>query len=274
MKHKGYDDQGRDIWVVHQSWLKDFLLCPERARQKMLGLVDDPGSDATAIGTAVHHHIEQRLLGIGTDHPTYATAYEMFDSLMATPNGPTWKQIKTAPTAHVRISNCIEAFERHVLPTIGDVQAVEWPFRILVHETDSYTLSIGGTVDCIADGAVFDWKTGKQYWKDRGKPFEPYDTNEHQRWAIQPTVYLPAVRTEFDVDEFIFVVLNKEAVTEPQFVPVTRSDEHAAWMVQQIESIVPTVQANLPVWGKNDQHYLCSEMWCPSWAGCKGKAMG
>ena len=43
---------------VRQSWLNDVLMCPERARLAHKNPHMRMASDATIIGTAVHHAIE------------------------------------------------------------------------------------------------------------------------------------------------------------------------------------------------------------------------
>src|SRR6056300_1207375 len=48
--------------AIRQSWLNDFLLCPERARRNVVEPDLNIGSDLTIIGTAMHAVIEQVLL--------------------------------------------------------------------------------------------------------------------------------------------------------------------------------------------------------------------
>ena len=50
-----------DRITLRQSWLGDLAMCPERARQTMLGLVKSTESSNTMIGSAVHYGIEQCL---------------------------------------------------------------------------------------------------------------------------------------------------------------------------------------------------------------------
>ena len=51
-----------DRIILRQSWLGQLALCPERARQDMLGISESTESTSTAIGTAVHYGIEQCLI--------------------------------------------------------------------------------------------------------------------------------------------------------------------------------------------------------------------
>ena len=51
-----------DRIILRQSWLGSLAMCPERARQDMLGISQSTESSNTAIGTAVHYGIEQCLI--------------------------------------------------------------------------------------------------------------------------------------------------------------------------------------------------------------------
>jgi hypothetical protein len=48
---------------VRQSWLKDMLLCPERARLAVVQPEFKTQNDSAAIGTSVHAGIESVLAG-------------------------------------------------------------------------------------------------------------------------------------------------------------------------------------------------------------------
>ena len=48
--------------ILRQSWLGQLAMCPERARQDMLGISESTESSNTAIGTSVHYGIEQCLI--------------------------------------------------------------------------------------------------------------------------------------------------------------------------------------------------------------------
>ena len=65
-----YDSINKRIYV-RQSWLNDVMLCPERARLGTLFPLSRQGSDATIIGTAVHHGIETLLTA--TEEPEFVT---------------------------------------------------------------------------------------------------------------------------------------------------------------------------------------------------------
>src|SRR5690606_37926115 len=42
------------VFTIRQSWLTEWLICPERARALWFGEVVDGPTDATAIGTGLH----------------------------------------------------------------------------------------------------------------------------------------------------------------------------------------------------------------------------
>ena len=52
----------QDRIILRQSWLGQLAMCPERARQDMLGISESTESSNTAIGTSVHYGIEQCLI--------------------------------------------------------------------------------------------------------------------------------------------------------------------------------------------------------------------
>ena len=50
-----------DKIILRQSWLGSLAMCPERARQDMLGISQSTESTSTMIGSAVHQGIEMCL---------------------------------------------------------------------------------------------------------------------------------------------------------------------------------------------------------------------
>jgi hypothetical protein len=75
--------------------------------------------------------------------------------------------------------------------------------------------------------------------------------------------------------EFNFGVMIRNASSTGQIVSITRTPEHGQWIIDQTIALVNnllTVQAKMPStrWIVNDQHYLCSQRWCPVWSMCKG----
>ena len=56
------DEENKRV-LVRQSWLKDMLLCPERARLSVIKPEFRTQNDSAAIGTAVHSGIESLLSG-------------------------------------------------------------------------------------------------------------------------------------------------------------------------------------------------------------------
>ena len=70
-----------DRIILRQSWLGDLGMCPERARQAMLGIAENTDSTSTVLGSAVHYGIEQCLLELmQTGDPL--TASETVDQAM------------------------------------------------------------------------------------------------------------------------------------------------------------------------------------------------
>jgi hypothetical protein len=76
---------------------------------------------------------------------------------------------------------------------------------------------------------------------------------------------------------FNFGVMIRNLKGDSQIVRIKRNSAHSMWVTEQASTMVRLALAmrntegefNRP-WLKNDQHFLCSERWCPWWSVCKG----
>lgn len=267
MRH-GFDAAGKPTITLHQSWLNTFFNCPELARRIAYEGLDDPGSDATAIGTGMHAGIEHKLHNPeATYDDCYGAAVASFHHEASLP-GFRYVQVKSAGTALGYLDTCLTTWWTDVHPIMGSPIAIEWSFKILLYETPEYDVYLGGAVDCVDDnGTMWDWKTAmdaEKYGKRKNW--------EYQRWSIQPTTYTKAWHEETgEHAAWMFAVCLKGAHPKPaQFVPVSRNAEHWAWLHTQIVPIVDLGMSGLKAWPLRDQHVLCSPKWCPAWDTCKG----
>ena len=282
------DDQDRIF--IRQSWLGDALICPERAR-----LIEaNPGlkkyNDSAAMGTAVHTAIEEVLNENCDPNQISERAVEAFAELRAE-LALTGEQLNVTNTDPAKwdthVASMAGAWLRDISPHVPRGGLSEFKFEVRVGEVEKlhpnpenerpfHDLYFEGTMDYLApDGSAWDWKTAAR----------KYSLNEKQSQNIQSAVYACAVHNDpashgFPVTDplnFRFGVMIRNASSTGQIVTVTRDAGHRKWIVEQATAMANTVlalQKSLSAkqrWMVNDQHFLCSERWCPVWSLCKGK---
>jgi hypothetical protein len=112
---------------VRQSWLKDMLLCPERARLAVVQPEFRTQNDSAAIGTAVHAGIEAVLAG----NASLADAPEI--SLIK------FKELESAGINHTNVNpdswhshvlGLTEAWVKDILPKVPMGGSCEVPFLV------------------------------------------------------------------------------------------------------------------------------------------------
>lgn len=241
-------------YVFHQSWLQTFAHCPEQARDLYGKPHSDDHTDSTALGTAVHAAIEWALTEKIESNGYCPDVYEMQDVALHELSTMTWTYTKYRPSkVQELVAAACETWSREIEPMVDPI-GCEVKFRKLLHECDEYTIHLEGSMDCVAEDGVWDWKTA-------GRPYEEW---EYQRWAVQPSAYCFAA----DVSEFTYGVMihGKGA----QVFPVWRTAEHTNWLIEQAKVAVSYLRADMPRWQLNDSGWWCSDKWCPLFAECKG----
>lgn len=251
---------------IRQSWLNDVVMCPERARLGATMPTMRSGSDATIMGTAVHHAIECALntpdmgLDVMQQH-----ALSKFTELRVTES---WKQTNIDPDKYeVFIGSMCESWHNDIAPNVEFGGQTEYKFAYpLGIEIAGWSVWCEGTIDYIdPKGVVYDWKTASR----------AYNAREKQATAIQPTVYAGAVAalgwSEFPVD-FRYGVMIRNEKPKAQIVRVRRDEAHLRWLRHTLKPIMHTAIAlgEDRNWQMNDTHNLCSERWCSYWSVCKG----
>lgn len=243
-----------------QSWLKDAMTCPERARRNLVGTLPDRETDAAAVGTAVHAGIETYL---GNRSLTYGEILRVCEA--------TFEEIEQDPSfvwskySHRTAMGLIDTFLANWWE-IGNKFApiaTEYGFSKVLYEDDERIIKLNGTIDLVDENmGLVDWKTS-----GRGT----YEKWEYERWAIQPTVYTWAYHsdtaTEGEKFPFTYYVIHKGGVQE---FTVWRDQSDWKWLEQRALQYARMIEANLDEWPMHDNHALCSAKWCPAWDTCKG----
>ena len=255
------------IWF-RQSWLDTAFRCPERGR---LAIVkpewDNITSDSALLGTSVHHAIESfidgavPLDGMGQLAVGYLEDY---------PDPIKWTKYDTVESMFPHVHACIEGWVRDILPNLPalDDATTEATFKIPLWSQNGHTVGITGTIDLIADGQLWDWKTS-------GKP---YRASDKQKYAIQGTIYaLAALNSDLVTAaelpmRFSYGVMIRGGKPQGQILSVVRTQGHIDFATKRMKQFVDlaTHFGLDQTWPANDDHFLCSSTWCPWWSICKG----
>ena len=260
---------------VRQSWLGDALMCPERARLISLHPETRKENDSAMMGTACHAGIEAVLrdeispLSIGE----YSiSSFRAAETDLLNQN----KKINITNTEprnwDKHIASMSDAWVRDIMPLVPKGGVSEFKFSAKVADVADaifpYELWFEGTMDYFHPTEIWDWKTAAR----------KYYQAEKQNQNIQSAVYAKAATSlgliDYDV-KFNFGVMIRNASSTGQIVPVVRTANHGDWIVEQTKTLVNnllTISNRWPSsrWLANDQHFLCSERWCPVWSMCKG----
>ncbi len=255
--------------TLRQSWLNELAMCPERARQSMLGISVDTDSTSTVLGSAVHYGIEQCLdQQINTGDPL-----SMGDTISASMdywaqheiNIVRWNHKPGEPEKIVQLNT--EAWWEQVRPTIHPLQ-VEYTFELPLVTDHEPEIWLRGTIDCVqqAPSPIVDWKNPGR------KPSAEW---EKKRWSVQAAAYTWAMQTEIHGDneprgfEFVYLVKGDVYRTLVDVGP-------AEWasLVALARSAGTLISADLPVWPLNMAGWHCSPKWCGSWGSCRGRFAG
>lgn len=259
-----HDDRKGRVYI-RQSWLNDLVTCPERARFKLVRPELSGPTDATIMGTAVHHAIEMHLNSSCDTGDMGDVAMTKFQELKTKP----YKQTNLDPDKHeTHIRSMCTAFIQDILPQVELGGETEYGFKVPTGiVVDGWGVWLEGTMDYVQpDGTVWDWKTASR----------AYNAREKQSTAIQATVYATALHkmalTEYPAT-FKYGVMIRGENPKGQVLSVSRNGAHENWLMNNIRSAVQmatrmgVVESN---WTMNDTHFLCSERWCSYWSLCKG----
>jgi hypothetical protein len=271
------NNEGKDVnrIYIRQSWLGDALMCPERARLIELNPSARKENDSAMMGTAVHAGIE-KVLNNEID-PKEIAEYSIH--AFRSSEQDLWSQGKQINITNTEprnwdkhIGSMADAWVRDIMPSVPQGGQTEFPFSVKVgaiaNAQYEYELHFEGTMDYMHPSGIWDWKTAAR----------KYYEGEKQSQNIQSAIYAEAASrlglTDYPVD-FNFGVMIRNGSSTGQIVKIKRTPEHAKWVITQATSIINSILLNkiyLPSerWLINDQHFLCSQRWCPVWSMCKG----
>jgi hypothetical protein len=238
-------------------------ICPERTRLKQVLPQFNTGTDATAMGTAVHWGIETILGG-----KSLKEGHEAAQTMFAALKYEGFKETNLNPDMYeVNIDSMLDAFYGGILPEVELGGSVEYRFSVPMHMTvDGYEVWLEGTMDYITpSGVIWDWKTANR----------AYNGKDKQSTSIQASAYVLAANTlglcELPA-EFRYGVMIRQPDPKAQIVYLSRNDHHILWLKSVVEPIVryalDTGFGN--PWMRNDTSTLCSDKWCSHWTVCKG----
>jgi hypothetical protein len=260
-----YNDDGSIDAYVRQSWINDAMMCNERGRQGIVRSEWSMPNDATILGTAVHAGIAAILEGKGDG---IKHGLEELNKLFEEP----FIRVKYSnEEMYDHVHELVKEWEKNIAPSLGNVVGIEKSFSFLLDEmtVDDKTIRVHGigTVDCVTDTDLWDWKTsGKKY-----------SVRDKQSQAVQPTMYATAAvelgwLSSWPVS-FKYGVLVRSGAA--QIVEVHRNESHADWLRDIVRPFVRSAMllGTEETWPKNDTHYLCSSTWCSWWSVCKGSKL-
>jgi len=262
-----------DRITLRQSWLGQLAMCPERARQDLLGISESTESSNTAIGTAVHYGIEQCLLDqMQTGEPmTMRETQEIAvgEWNRKAPEIVRWNH-KSTEAIEIIAANT-EVWWNEVRPGLRPT-AVEHEFNLPLVVDHEPEIWLKGTIDCVQEPGmpIIDWKNPGR---------KPHDAWEKKRWSVQAAAYTWAIGAEgespaistFEPREFEFVHLVKGTVHRTL---VDVGPAEWASLVMLARSAGTLITANLPIWPLTMSGWHCSPKWCGAWATCRGKLAG
>lgn len=269
-------DDGRWRHLIRQSWLGSFEKCPEQARLKLTGELPERLTDSLLGGQVIHATIEyglgEHLAGQPPSLDELFGVYDRtFDDELAKAGGNAAVQWEKRQERGTRTygRRSIKTWYEFIYPELTPV-AVEYDFGpITLYEDDRRIIDVRGVIDYADVGGLWDWKSTSRS--------DGFDLWEKQRWDVQATLYTWAaalVLPDIPHNDFTFCVFLPSG--EAQLVTVTRDEGDWAWITEKVLSIVALIEAEIPVWPKNDSGWWCGSKWCPEFAEgrCKGAHVG
>lgn len=260
-------DAENRLWF-RQSWLKEFLDCPERARRKAVE-ADRPRttSDSALIGTGVHTAIQKVLEGNADPDAIEDEANTAVLNLMMSEDVQFTKfEAGDLPT---HASRCARVWADKILPEVKLGGRCEYNFSIIVDEVLGMEIGLTGTVDYVGpDGeSIWDWKTSGR----------KYNQGQYQKSSIQASTYATALSLQKEIEmpinfNFGVMIRGNEKKADAQIVTVERTIAHRDWFLKQLRDTARFVIQNgwHESWPTNDESYLCSSVWCEFYSTCRG----
>lgn len=280
------------IWYHHfrQSDIARFRECPEKHRRHILGLAKEWQNDSAVLGTAFHLFVSEVLEHGNVSH-AWHVGMDLLCKLWEQPGLQNVQIFGGLDDAKYLYGHICKVWCDNVLPDIPiEVMAVEKQFDVLLYTTRSSTTGLQrdvflmGTSDLwLPAMKVWDWKTSTHGYSGR-------NGWEHERYGIQPTVYLAArhlvehgyLPTDNDdsLGEFTYKVIHREPQgpkNNKRFLDslsVERTMQDVYFLQSELESMAELIEADLPAWPLRPTDWHCSNKWCESWSQCRGLWLG
>jgi len=248
---------------LRQSWINNFLRCPEQARQERLGLVQQKETTDLLRGNAVHAAIEHAgLLRMGgQEEVDYDELIDVSDTFIADNSTAVdvWRDTYESVVDVCRAN--VTTWYNELNPILDPV-GVEQTFSKSMGVRHGVQLILTGTADWTdRSGVLWDWKN----------PSRHYPAWEKKRWDIQSHAYTWALEKE----QFNLAVFAKGDL---QVIEIHRTEAQKEAFIELCWSIVPTLLTigEATTWPQRWEGWHCSPKWCPVWqAGkCRGEHLG
>lgn len=266
------DEESKRVYV-RQSWLGDAMLCQERGRRMIVSPEFRTTNDSAVMGTAVHAGIEAVLSGKIDARDAHHVSVAKLNHIKETENV---KVTNTDPSSwEDLVRSMTTAWVDGVLPEVPLGGKVEHRFEYdSGASVNGYALWFEGTMDYCHETGLWDWKTAAR----------KYSLLEKQTQSIQASIYAGYAMSTGEVSQdvdgntaFNFGVMIRNLKGDSQIVRINRNSSHVMWVTEQATTLVRSALAMRDSdggfthsWLKNDQHFLCSDRWCPWWSVCKG----
>lgn len=260
-------------YLFRQSWVGDFMLCPERARLNIGVEREDEGTEATCLGTAAHLGIETFLKGETWAASQLAAqewlAQQIHDGTFR------WTKAKNGPLLQRDLQSCLSGWHQDIFPKVGAPD----PDRGIEHKfehqlTDS--IWIEGTWDYLDEyGMLWDWKTAGGNYKLNYGPKALKKKHQPNFYTAALAGWDAASGSDDTSVTFGYGIMIKGPTPTGVYKHTSRHEGHWVWMLDQLERIVKLYEElgpNTP-WPTVDDEWFCSVDWCDHWADCKGKLL-
>lgn len=259
------------IEYLSYSKIDKFLDCPLKFKFKYVDKIPEKAAGIPLSGNAVHSALEHALIFVKAGKPLPPAAelddvyLKEWDAKIAEEEakdrfiGWDWREPKEKLKAECR--ELVKFARNAVLPSIHP-KLIEEEINFNV-PTKIGPVRVNGYIDLVTEeNEIVDWKTSDEVKKSHRKM--GYQMPCYSVWAVENGIGLPGGVTK---TKKIVLIRGEEPSSA-----VLRFDVHPAhrerfkyiaanvWMAIQAGAYVP-----------NNASFLCSEKWCPYWAGCEGE---
>lgn len=259
---------------VRQSWLGDTLICPQRGKYAIMMPQMRRGSSETSLGTGFHSGVEHMLgnaAGVDELEPMLDDAVQVGIASYHERNAV--EQIRVTQDwddndIELLLRSMLTAWSNDIAPHVqfGGIIEHKFQFPLNAKSHNGYEIFMEGTADYITpDGVLYDWKTAKKKYSNREKQLQSVQATVYSMMMCNANPYGNSMESA----ELRFGVVMRTASSTGQIVAVRRTANHFNWLRRQTVAAVNSMFAGGDAL-MNDNHFLCSEKWCPWYSVCRG----